>query len=208
MAESGHWDGHLLHGGGGLPGHLGAVAGCTLLAPGHHVSCKARPDKARGHQPLRGPPPSLGEHVHMLEDRPPLGNWHLGSEGPSRGVTPKVGPLVDYHLQMQASVAGQQILGLLAGQLITCQLSPPDGPLLWCRDHCYCCRGPRAPIPCHRGRQQPEGAFTLATWVDLGRESSSGGPGKAVGHHVVRSSHVVQVRCELSHVGQVVALAS
>ena len=34
-------------------------------------------------------------------------------------------PLVDYHLQKQASVAGQHILGLLAGKLLLCQLSPP-----------------------------------------------------------------------------------
>ena len=46
----------------------------------------------------------------------------------------------------------------------------------------------------------PEGAFTTATWVDLGRESSSEGLDS-------RSCHVAHVRGELGHVGQMAALA-
>ena len=94
----------------------------------------------------------------VLKHCPFLGGWHQGSEGPSRGVAPEVGSLIYHHLQQQVSVAGQHVLRLLVGQLLTCQLCPPDGPLLGSRDHCRCCcRGPGAPIPCHRGGQRPGG---------------------------------------------------
>ena len=69
-----------------------------------------------------------------------------------------VGSLVDHNLQQQASVAGQHILCLLAGQLLRCQFCPFDGPLPGSRDHRCCrCRGPGSPILCHRGGQSPGG---------------------------------------------------
>ena len=62
---------------------------------------------------------------------------------------------------------------------------------------------PELPSHATGAASNPEVVFTLATCVDLGREGSSG---SLVRHHIVRSCHVAQIRGELSHVGQVMAL--
>ena len=98
---------------------VGCLVTLALLQAAHSLHqatiSAARPDKAGGHQPPRGLLSSMREHRDMLKYCPPLGGWHQGAEGPSRGVTQEIDSLVDYHLQQQASVVGQHILCLLAG---------------------------------------------------------------------------------------------
>ena len=99
----------------------------------------------------------MGEPEDMLKQQSSLGGWHQRPQGPCRGVTLEVGTLVHHHLQQEAGVAGQHILGLLEGQLVmgqlvvgqlvscqlvACQLPPPDGSLLCSRSH-----------SCHHRRQ-------------------------------------------------------
>ena len=77
-----------------------------------------------------------------------------------------------------------------------------------CRRHHRRWRGPGAPIPVCRGGQRPGGHLYASHVGRPGQGELLRGPGKTVSHHLVRSSHVAQVRGELSHVGQVSALSS
>ena len=159
-----------------------------------HTLCTRTPHQLPGQASQSRQPPTTkwlatqrGRARGWLEHRPPLGGWQQRPQGPSRGVTPEVGP---HYLQQQVGVASQHILGLLAGQLVACQLSPPDWLLLRGRNHRCRCRGTELPS---RPGQRPGGHVYTG---QLGRTVQGEflrGPGEAVCHHDVCSRHMAQV---------------
>ena len=58
--------------------YLGPVAHSTLFAPGHHISCQARPVKAGSHQPPSGSPPNV---VEPVDGSNTVLLWEAGNKG-------------------------------------------------------------------------------------------------------------------------------
>ena len=77
---------------------VGCLVTLALLQAQHSLhqatTSAARPGQTKrgGHQPPRGPPPSMGEPMDVLKHRPPLGGWYRGPEGPVEVLHQRLAP--------------------------------------------------------------------------------------------------------------------